>query len=222
MGVSATEIGGIINDIITQEIQSTTTMCINKDTTKNSINQWQIGSDCSQTATIDSTTVFSFNTACFNNSKMMGSITNNITNSIMSTLEQKTTGLGLGTKSANLKDGIINLVNNYITQQTMTTIINSIIETNTSNQVCVNSGGTQIAFIDAESFGKVISQAVSSNETVMQASTTLTNYISQALSQKTTGALVAIVEAIALVLFVGIIFLIVIAIVGLVVFKKFL
>ena len=221
-GPSANEFAGIVNQIITQEIQSNTTVCINKVDTTNKNIQKSINSDCTQFSSINNEAVYQFNTSCFNNSAMMGSTTNNITNSIMSQLQQDTTGTFPPKSTANLKDGIINIVNTFITQETMTAIINSMTNNNTNEQFCYDSNSTQIAFIDNESFASVMSTAISQNKAVMEASTTISNYISQALSQKSKGGLVALMEEMAVVFFICMIIFVVIAIVCLYVMKKFL
>jgi len=222
VGPSANEFAGIVNQIITQEIQSNTTVCVNKVDTTNKNIQKSIGSDCTQFSSINNQAVYQFNTTCFNNSAMMGSTTNNITNSIMSQLQQNTTGAFPPKSTANLKDGIINIVNTFITQETMTSIINSMTQNNTNEQFCYDSNSTQIAFISTDDYVAAMSTAISQNKAVMQASTTISNYISQALSQKSKGGLVALMEEMVVIFLIGMIIFVVIAVVCLYVMKKFL
>lgn len=221
-GPNANEVAGIINNIMTQEIQQSTTLCINKIDTNNKNIQKSINSDCTQFSNINSKNVYQFNTTCFNNSAMMGSITNNITNTIMSQLQQDATGTFPPKANANLKDGIINIVNNFITQETMTAIINAMTNNNTNDQFCYSSTSTQIAFISESSYASAISTAISQNKAVMEASTTITNYISQALSQKTKGSLAVFMETMVVVLIVGLVIFVIVAFISFYVFKKFM
>lgn len=222
VGPSANEFAGIVNSIITQEIQSNTTMCINTVDSTNKNIQKSIDSDCTQFSSINNKTIYQFNTSCFNNSSMMGSTTNNITNSIMSQLQQDATGTFPPKASANLKDGIINIVNTFITQETMTAIINSMTEDNTNEQFCYGSSGAQIAFISKDEYTAAMSKAISQNKAVMQASTAISNYISQALSQKTKGSGVVFIETLIVVLVVGLIIFVIVGVIALYVMKKFL
>lgn len=222
VGPSASEFAGVINQIITQEIQSNTTVCINKVDTSNKNIQRSINSDCTQFGSITNKSVYQFNTSCFNNSAMMGSTTNNITNSIMSQLQQNSTGAFPPKASANLKDGIINIVNTFITQETMTSIVNSMTQNNTNDQFCYDSNSTQIAFISTEDYTQALSKAISQNKAVMQASTAISNYISQALSQKTKGGGVALMEEMVVVLLIGLIIFVVVALFAFYIMKKFM
>ena len=140
----------------------------------------------------------------------------------MSQLQQDTTGTFPPKSTANLKDGIINIVNTFITQETMTSIINTMTQNNTNQQFCYDSSSTQIAFISTEDYTQAISKAISQNKAVMQASTAISNYISQALSQKTKGSFVALMEGMVVVLFILMVIFVVIAFVCLYVMKKFL
>lgn len=222
VGPSASEFAGILNQIITQEIQQNTTLCVNKVDTNNKNIQKSIDSDCTQFSSINTQNVYQFNTTCFNNSAMMGSTTNNITNSIMSQLQQDATGTFPPKAVANLKDGIINIVNTYITQETMTAIINAMTNNNTNEQFCYNSTSTQIAFINETEYATAMSTAISQNKAVMQASTALSNYISQSLSQKTKGSGVVFMETLVVVLLVGLVIFVIIAFVCFYVMKKFM
>jgi len=222
MGPDASEFAGIVNNIITQEIQSNSTLCVNKVNTTNSISQKAIGSDCNQVSSISSENVYTFNTTCYNNSKMLGSTTNNITNSIMSQLQQNATGTFPPNATANLKDGIINIVNTFITQETLTAIVNSITTDNTTSQLCYDSSSNQLAFISEESFASAISRAVSQNAAVMQATTALSNYITQSLSQKTKGTGVAFMQTLVIILIIGLVIFVIAAVIALIVMKKFM
>lgn len=222
VGPSASEFAGIVNQIITQEIQQNTTLCINKVDTNNKNIQKSINSDCTQFSSINTTNVYQFNTTCFNNSAMMGSTTNNITNSIMSQLQQDASGTFPPKAVANLKDGIINIVNTFITQETMTAIINAMTNNNTNDQFCYGSDSTQIAFISETSYAQAMSTAISQNKAVMQASTAISNYISQSLSQKTKGSGVAFMETLVVVLLVGLVIFVIVAFISFYVLKKFM
>lgn len=222
MGPNANEFAGVINNVITQEIQSNSTLCVNQVNTSNSISEKAIGSNCNQVSGITSKNVYTFNTTCYNNSKMLGSTTNNITNSIMSQLQQNASGTFPPNANANLKDGIINIVNTFITQETLTAIVNSITTDNTTTQLCYDSSANQLAFISEESFASAVSKAVSQNAAVMQASTAISNYITQSLSQKTKGTGVAFMQTLVIILIVGLVIFVVVAVVALIIMKKFM
>lgn len=221
MGPNAGEFAGIVNRIITQEIQSNTSLCVNTVNSSNIISQKAIGSDCNQVSSINSKNVYTFNTTCFNNSKMLGSTTNNISNSIMSELKQNASGTFPPNANANLKDGIINIVNTFITQETLTAIVNDITTSNTTDQLCFDSSANQLAFVSEDSFTSAMSQAISNNEAVMQATTAISNYISQSLSQKTKGTGVAFLQTMIVIVIVGLIIFVIVGVIVLVVLKKF-
>ena len=125
----------IINKLITQELQSNTQICSTVITNKNEINQIASG-NCTNVAVVNNKYMFQINTACFSNYKFMGKVTNDIANSILTTIQQKKTGMNLGGNSVNLQEGILNIINTYITQDNITELVNAFVTTNKTNQIC--------------------------------------------------------------------------------------
>lgn len=139
-------------------------------------------------------------TNMFQNQVTYQSLILSIVQQISSTQSLKSNG-GITPQHETLVEGIQDIISTALTADVLTSITNSLNDTSTAVQNCVNStGGINLTLLHQHDVYRIYSNLYSNNATIQAVAADISNYLSGAQAEKKTGILVTLMRMIAIII----------------------